>query len=479
LQDHKYNGVMQRAVTIILLLILVMRGSGALFGQTSQISAPTTQTTRPLISFSTVVIPIELPSLSGRLVDQFQYSFHGQATITPFFHGDFPSGYQGPHSFSSNYESATAYTGTVFAGIRVLPGTEIYFNPEVTAGRGLSGVLGLGDPPNSDSRSVATPDPAPDVARLFLRQTFGFGGEQEDIVDGPNLIAGKQDINRLTVTVGKYAASDIFDNNAYAHDGRSQFMNWGLSDDNAWDYAADAEGYTDGLTLELNQKFNTIRYGIFRPPALANRGQLDTHYDRAFCQVVEYEQRYTLGGQAGAIRPMFFFNYAHMGDYRQAIVADPTDPDVTDFRSYSHPKYGFSVSAEQAITADLGIFGRAGWNNGQSESWSYTEVDRGISLGLSLKGARWNRPSDTVGLAGVMSGLSKDHRDYLAAGGLGFELGDGRLNYAPEEVIETYYSVVLTKNLFLAADYQFIDHPGYNADRGPVSIGGLRVHFEF
>jgi high affinity Mn2+ porin len=444
------------------------------------IATTTAPSTQPLISVSTVTIPIELPSLSGRLFDQFGYTFHGQATITPFFHGDFPAAYESPHGFSSRKELATAYTGTLFTGVRILPGTEIYFDPEVTAGSGLSGVMGLGDPPNSESKSVVTPDPTPNVARLFVRETIGFGGEQEDIADGPNQIAGKQDINRLTITVGKYAVNDIFDNNTYSHDGRSQFMNWNLSDVGSWDFAADIQGYTDALSLELNTKNSTLRYSIARPPAIANRGQLDTHYDRAFDQVIEYERRYTLFGQPGVVRPMFFFDFAHMGDYRDALDASPVDPNVTRFRSYSHPKYGFSLNAEQAITGDLGVFGRAGWNNGQSESWSYAEVDRSLSLGISLKGTSWNRANDVVGIAGIMSGLAKDHRDYLAAGGVGgFGLGDARLHYAPEEVLEMYYLLAVTKNLFLSADYQFLNHPGYNADRGPASIGGFRAHFEF
>jgi high affinity Mn2+ porin len=395
------------------------------------------------------------------------------------FHGDFPEAYQGPHSFSSNYESATTYSGTLFMGLRLFNGTEIYFDPEVTAGSGLSGTLGLGDPPNGESKSVGSTEPTPNVARLFLRQVFGFGGGQEPIADGPNSIAGKQDINRLTITVGKLAVSDIFDNNTYAHDSRSQFYNWSLADNAAWDSAADALGYTDGLALEANTSAATLRYGIFRPPAVANHGQLDTHYDRAFDQVLEFEQRYTLLGRNGVLRPMFFFDEAHMGDYRDAIISQPQNPDVTLSRSYSHPKYGFGLNTEQAITDDLGFFTRLGWSNGQSEAWSYTEADRSVSVGLSVKGSSWQRPNDVIGLAGVMSGLSKDHRDYLAAGGLGFELGDGRLRYSPEEVIECYYSLVMTRNLFLSADYQFIDHPGYNADRGPVSIGGVRVHFEF
>ncbi len=440
---------------------------------------PTTQPNEPLITLGKYTIPLEVPALSGQLFSQFNYTFHGQATIIPVFHGDFPAAYSGPHSLTPNYEIATTYSGTLFMGMRLLPGTEVYFDPEVTAGAGLSGVLGLGDPPNGESRSVGSPDPTPNVARLFLRETVGFGGDQEDVADAANFVAGKQDINRLTITAGKFAVDDIFDNNTYAHDSRSQFLNWNLSDNATWDAAADSLGYTDGLALEWNWKLGTLRYGIFRPPAIANRGQLDTHWDRAFDQVVEYEQRYTLRGLTGVLRPMFYFNEAHMGDYRDAIVASPVNPDVTRFRSYSHPKYGVGLNVEQALTHDLGIFARLGWNNGQSETWSYTEADQSASIGISLKGSAWHRPDDVVGVAGLISGLSKDHRDYLAAGGLGFQLGDGRLNYAPEEVLEAYYSLVLTGNMFLSGDYQFIDHPGFNSDRGPVSIGAFRAHFEF
>jgi len=442
-------------------------------------AAPAVPSPAPLISFSSVTIPIELPSLSGTLLDQLQYSFHGQTTIIPQFKGDFPSAYQGAHSFTSSKEIETSYTGTLFTGIRIRPGTEIHFDPEVSAGTGLSGVVGLGDPPNGETPRVSSASPSPTVARLFLRQTFGFGGEQEPIADAADLIAGKQDVNRLTITIGKFAANDIFDNNTYAHDPRSQFMNWGLWENAAWDYPANTKGYTDGLAMEWNGQDYTLRYGIFRPPANANGGQLDTHWTRAFDQVVEFEQRYTIWKKPGVVRPLAYINYSHMGDYRDAIDASPVDPNVILTRSYDHPKYGYGLNVEQSITDDLGIFGRAGWNNGQSESWAFTEVDRTLTLGLSLKGNGWQRPNDVIGIGGLMSGLSRDHRNYLAAGGLGFELGDGRLSYAPEEVIEAYYQLVVTKNFFLTADYQFIDHPGFNAVRGPVSIGGLRVHFEF
>jgi high affinity Mn2+ porin len=446
---------------------------------TSPATQPSAPPSEPLVTIGQQPITFQIPTLSGRLFDQFAYTFHGQSTIIPQFKGDFPSPYQGVNSFRSGSEVETSYTGTLFTGVRLWQGTEVQFDPEVAAGSGLSAVTGLGDPPNGETPRVSSPAPSPYIARLFLRQTIGFGGPQEDVADGPNLVAGKIDVNRLTVTLGKYAANDIFDNNTYAHDPRSQFQNWALWEDTAWDYPADTKGYTEGLTLELNQPDQTFRYGIFREPRDANGGELDNDWGRAYAQTVEYERRYKLGGRVGVVRPLAFFNYAHMGDFRDAIDADPSAPNVIATRSYDHPKYGFGVNVEQALTDDLGLFARAGWNNGQSETWAFTEADRNLSLGLSLKGAAWHRPDDVYGLAGVMSGLSRDHRDYLAAGGLGFELGDGRLNYAPEEVIETYYLITVTKNLFVTFDYQFFDHPGYNADRGPVSVGAFRAHIEF
>lgn len=474
----------RQRLLLVSMLAMVSTTSYCLAADTS--TAPATQPsasapaiTNPALSIGTYTISIDLPTLSGKFFNQFAYSFHGQATTVTQGHGNFPSAYNGPHSQTDDYDVETSYTGTLFTGVRLLPGTEIYFDPEVSAGNGIGHVLGIADFPNGEISRVSSPEPTPVVARLYLQQTFGFGGEQEQITDGQNQIAGHQDINRITFTVGKFAATDIFDNNTYSHDPRSQFLNLGLVDNTAWDYPADTKGYTDGLAIEFNQKNYTLRYGIFREPETANGGALDDHWNRAFGQIVEFEQRYNLLGHPGALRPMAYINFAHMGDYGTAINQNPTAPDVTTTRSYSNPKYGYGISAEQEITPDLGLFGRAGWNDGHSETWAFTEVDRTASLGLSLKGTPWTRPTDVFGLAGVISGLAKDHRDYLANGGLGFILGDGQLRYAPEQILETYYSLGLTKNIFLAADYQFVNHPGFNADRGPISIAAFRFHFEF
>jgi high affinity Mn2+ porin len=445
--------------------------------------APATQPTtaaahEPQVSLGSLTIPIAVPILSGNPFNKFTYTFHGQATTITQGHGDFPALYSGTNSQTDNSDLETSYTGTLFTGVQLVHGTEIYFDPEVAAGQGIGGVLGIANFPNGEISHVGTAAPTARVARLFLRQTFGFGGEQEDIPDGQDQVAVTEDINRLTFTIGEFSATDIFDNNTYAHDPRTQFLNLGLVDDTAWDFPADTYGYTEGAAVELNGKNYTARYGVFREPSTANGDTLDSNW-LALGQVVEFEQRYTWDGHPGAIRPMGYFNVANMGNYQLSVQQMPVDPVIGNTASYSNHKYGFGFSFEQELTPDLGLFARAGWNNGQSESWAFTEVDRMGSLGISLKGASWSRPDDVVGLGGVISGISGPHADYLAAGGLGFILGDGQLKYAPEEVLEVYYMMTLTKNFFITADYQFVNHPGYNADRGPISIGAFRFHFEF
>ena len=255
-------------------------------------------------------------------------------------------------------------------------------------------------------------------------------------------------------------------------------MNWSLMDTASWDYPADTRGYTYGLVLELNHPTWALRYGAFGEPKTANGGVIDSRIN-ALGNVFELEERYKLFDRPGTARLMAYENNARMGNYAEAI-AHPglRGPDVTLSRTYS-VKYGFGISADQALTDNLGIFLRGGWNDGHTETWAFTEIDRTIALGLSLKGASWGRPNDVLGTAVVVNGLSKDHRDYLAAGGYGFLIGDGRLHYALEEISETYYLIKVSDNVFLTPDFQFVDHPAYNSDRGPVFIFGLRAHIEF
>lgn len=408
------------------------------------------------------------------------FSAHAQGTLISQKHDVFPARYTGPMDVPPHENWKTSVTGTVFLGLR-LPwsGGEMYCDPEVSAGSGFGGVTGIAGFPNGEIPRVGSPEPEGYIARGFVRQTFGFGGEREHVEADQNQLAGFRDVDRFVVTFGKMAGTDFFDNNSYSHDPRTQFENWSLMSNGAWDYPADTRGYTYGLVGEFCQPNWTLRYGAFAMPKAANGSTMDWQLPKALGQVIEFEQRWTIGGRGGAARPLAYVNTAHMGNYRQAILnPGPNGPDVTLARAYT-AKYGFGLSAEQALTDDLGIFARLGWNDGHTESFVFTEIDRTASLGLSLKGARWHRPDDVVGLAGVINGIAKNHRDYLGAGGHGFILGDGRLpHYATEDDLEAYYLCKVYEHVFLTADFQFIDHPAYNSDRGPIFVGGFRVHVE-
>jgi high affinity Mn2+ porin len=269
---------------------------------------------------------------------------------------------------------------------------------------------------------------------------------------------------------------DILDNNTYAHDPRTQFMNWALVGNEAWDYPADSVGYETGFAAELNQPHWALRYGFFQVPRVSNGMAQDAHYLEALGMVTEVERRWAIKTHPGAIRFLAYLNQTHMGSYEEALSAPGTDIALT--RAYRQ-KYGFAVNWEQEITTNIGVFSRLGWSDGRTESWAYADVDRTGSLGVSVKGAIWNRPNDTVGLAGVINGISRVHQEFLAAGGTGILAGDGALNYGLEKTLETYYDVGIWKSVHAALDYQFVIDPAYNRDRGPVSVFGARLHWEF
>lgn len=410
------------------------------------------------------------------------FSVHAQGTVISQKHDIFPAPYTGPFDVPPHEGWKTSITGTLFLGARLPWKTgEFYLNPEVSGGEGFGGVKGIAGFPNGEISRVGTPEPEPYIARAFFRQDFGLGGEREHIDSGQNQLAGFRDVSRVTLTFGKMAATDTFDNNSYSHDPRSQFMNWALMDNGAWDYPADTRGYTYGGSIELIQPMWAVRYGAFAMPREANGSTIDWNVPKAMGHVFEFEPHWSINEQTGAARFMAYLNTAHMGNYQEAIEHPGPNgvPDITLTRTYD-VKYGFGVSAEQAITKELGIWGRIGWNDGHTESFCFTEIDRTGSFGISLKGSRWHRPNDVVGAAFAINGVSKSHRDYLGAGGHGFIIGDGRLpHYAPEEDFEGYYLLNLFEHVFVTVDGQIIDHPAYNADRGPILIAGVRVHVEF
>ncbi len=406
------------------------------------------------------------------------YSAHAQATVVSQGNWPFRSPYVGPRSLLPNLNYRTTETTTLFLDAWVLPGSEIIFDPEVAGGFGLSGTAGLAGFPNGEATRAGLPQPTPYVARLLWKQTIGLGGGQEKLPDAPNQVARTVDVDRVTVRVGKMAATDLFDDNAYSHDPRTQFLNWSLMYDGAWDYPANVRGYTYGGTVELNRKDWAVRYGVFGEPAVANGADLDPHILKANGHVLEFERRYEAGDHPGKVRLLAYLNNAHMGDYRVALQAMPVNPDVTLTRAY-RVKYGFGLNWEQELTKGVGVFSRIGWNDGHTESWAFTEIDSTACLGVLIKGTGWCRPADRLGLAVVVNGLSNGHRDYLATGGVGFIVGDGRLHYAPEEVAEVFYNLQLREGVTAGFGFQGVNHPAYNQDRGPLAIAAVRLHLEY
>jgi high affinity Mn2+ porin len=422
------------------------------------------------------------------------WNFHMQNTDIVQGYPGFSSQYSGPNSLPSGGETRETVSLDLMAGVRLWPGAEAHIDGMMWQGFGFHNTLGVEGFPNGEAFRLGTGDPNGAITRLFIRQTIGLGGEQEDVPDDELTLAGKQDVSRITITIGRFSAKDIFDNNAYANDPRTQFMNWALMANEAWDYPADAIGYTTGITLELNQPEWTLRYGFFQMPRYVNSLTAEDRifkwpYDNsaqdgplldAWGMVTEFERRFIIKDHPGAIRFLAYLNRANMGSYQDAIDnATPTSPaNITASAAYRY-KYGFGLNLEQEIEKDIGGFSRLGWSDGQNQAWMFSDVDYTATAGISVKGESWHRPGDTVGLAGVANGISQVHQEFFEAGGTGILAGDGNLNYGWEKILETYYDCQIWKTIHASLDYQFVDNPAFNTARGPVSVFGARIHWEF
>jgi high affinity Mn2+ porin len=293
-----------------------------------------------------------------------------------------------------------------------------------------------------------------------------------------NRLDAKTPDKYIALTVGKTAITDYFDTNKYSQEARTRFLTASLTTNGAWDYPSDAHGYTNAIVVEYVSPQNELRYAASLLPTSANGDELSCQLHKSLSHTVEYTRHYTLGGQAGAIRLLGYYTRATMGNYRMSLDERSSNPIITSTQKKGRTKYGFGINAEQAITPDLGCFLRAGWNDGKNETWCFTEADQTLSGGFVLQGNQWKRQHDNIGLGYVISGLSQNHSDYLAAGGKGMVLGDGKLNYAPEQVLEFYYSAELKKGfLYLTGTYQLLFNPGYNQDRnGSTRVFSIRLH---
>jgi len=409
-----------------------------------------------------------------------KFSYHFQATFVGQHQLDFHAPYSGENSLLTHERLRLSTTATLFLGTRLWKGAEIYFNPELSGGRGLTGASGLAGAPNGEVYRVGDPEPVITASRIFLRQTFNLSQDHINIDGGQNQLSGNTAAHRLVLTFGKFAITDMYDANTYSHDPRNQFLNWAIMSAGAWDYPANTRGYTYGFVTELIYPQWSLKGSVVMVPEVANGPYMDMDIAQAHSETIELDKKIQVFHKPTVLRLIGFYTQAHMGSYKEAILENPLQPDVISTRTYTHDKYGFVINAEQQVNDNIGIFGRFSWDNGTSETFAFTEIDQSLNTGVQLKGNIWKRPTDQFGATLLLNGLSKDHRDYLAAGGYGFIIGDGRLNYGLEHIVELYYSAKLFENFWLSPDYQFVLNPAYNKDRGPVvNIVGIRGHIEF
>jgi high affinity Mn2+ porin len=406
------------------------------------------------------------------------WNWHVQNTDIVQYHPGFFAKYSGPNSLQNINEVKETVSLDLIAGARLWSGAEAHVDGLMWQGFGLSRTLGVEGFPNGEGFRLGTDVPNVTFSRLFIRQTINLGGEREKVEDDEFTLAGRRDVSRVTLTIGKISVKDIFDNNAYANDPRTQFMNWAFMANEAWDYPADSLGYMTGLAAELNQPQWAVRYGFFQMPRVSNGTGQDNHYLQAWGMVVEFERRYSFLDRPGTVRLLSYLNRAHMGSYEEALE-NPTRPaDIVATREYRY-KYGFGFNLEQEIVTNIGVFSRVGWSDGRNEAWAFADVDHTATLGVSIKGEFWRRPNDTFGVAGAINDINPTHQEFFSQGGTGILAGDGALSYGLEELMETYYDFQIWKTLHGAVDYQFINHPAFNRDRGPVSVFGARLHWSF
>jgi hypothetical protein len=401
------------------------------------------------------------------------WNAHVQATYVWQAKPAFDAAYTGPASLAPWRETGYSFSATAAFGLRPWAGAELYVDPEVVQGKALSGLHGFGGMTNGEEQKTSGTSPTFYRARLFLRQTWNLGGERQPVESDMNQLAGSVASRRVVLTAGNLAVSDIFDANSQAHDARSQFLNWALLAHGAWDFAADARGYTWGAALEYVDGDWAVRAGRFMLPRESNGLPLERNLFRHHGDQAEVEHHHTWLERPGTVRVLAFRDRARMGSFRNALAAAAT-PDVGTVRR-ERSKTGFGLSLDQAVTGRVAVFARASRNDGQSETYAFAEIERSLSVGATLQ----VRGADTLGIAVVRNGLSQAHRDYLAAGGIGAFIGDGRLDYHPEQIAETYYKIGLGRYAALSLDWQHVADPAYNGARGPVNVYGVRLHAQY
>ena len=423
-----------------------------------------------------------IPVITHTSVKHEKFNLHFQTTYIYQYKPAFYAAYSGQHSLQSTGEKQNSLTATLFVGIKLWKGGDIYINPEIAGGNGLSGAFGLAASTNGETYRVGNPAPTLYLARGYFKQSFALSATSTALEDATNQIKCQLPTQYIQFFLGKLCLGDLFDNNNYSNAPRNQFMNWAIMNNGAWDYASNVRGYNyvAAAILQLSNNF-IYKASVSLLPPVPNGADLNTELTQEYAINAEIDKAYKIDNKAGNVRLLGYYNYGNFGDYKQALTTPDSagSPDIAATRRASRHKIGFGINADQQINETIGVFARIGWNDGKTETWCYTESDRTISVGVSSNGNKWKRKDDNIGIAIVADGLSMDHKNYLAAGGLGFEIGDGKLNYGYETATELFYSFKPSScPIWLSADYQFIINPGYNKDRGPVNVFSFRLHLE-
>jgi high affinity Mn2+ porin len=423
--------------------------------------------------------------------DPDNVNFHGQFALVEQGYPTFRSPYQGANSLPGSSQGRETTDLTLSVGVRLWQGAQAWIQPEVDQGHGLEDTHGVAGFTSAESYKIGFTYPYARMQRYFVRDTIDLGGETEKVDADFGQFAGTQTANRLVLTFGRFSVVDIFDTNKYANSAKNDFLNWSSVNVGSFDYAGDAWAYTYGAAAEWYQGNWTLRGGFFdmsqTPSGGGGNSALGYGLDPSFAQIEfvgEIEKRYALWGQPGKIKLTGFVIHGRMGTYENALAfSAATGLSASDalaaVRTFAN-KPGASLNLEQQLTETIGLFARAGWADGNHEEWDNTDIDRSAELGLSINGKQWGRPDDTVGIAGVVNGISNAHIAYLNAGGLGIVIGDGQLPHPGlEQIIETYYSYAISPSTKVSFDYQFVVNPAYNTDRGPVNVFAGRFHWQF
>jgi high affinity Mn2+ porin len=423
---------------------------------------------------SAQITPVAVESVS-------QWAVYGQYTNVYQWHPAFNSPYSGTNSLTATNNGEQTNDATLYLGYQLSPTTEFWINPEYDQGFGLNDTLGVAGFPSGEAYKVGANNPYYRTPRLFMRKVFNLGGAVQSIEADANQMAETRSADNLVLTVGKFAVTDVFDTNSYAHDPRADFLNWSVIDAGAFDYAADSWGYSYGASAEWTQSWWTWRSGVFDLSTVPNGEKLSENMSE-FELVTEFEERHQWHSFPGKVKVLVFANHAPMGSYGQAVLLGQQTgcvPDTALVRQMSW-RPGVELNMEQGLSESLGIFGRASMNDGAQEAYEFTDINQSISAGFSLQGKSWGREQDTVGMAYVLNGISRAAQSYFAAGGLGVLVGDGQLpHYGYENITEMFYAWQIQPRVALSLDYQYIANPAYNADRGPVNVFGVRTHLNF